>query len=91
MEKVEEFEQLARTLIGDGKSPNIFFVSEQGCVFLVTTNFEAAYMAWRKVDYHKESALEDRKTGVIASREPEEDGSKRLITIDDSYLFKYHE
>ena len=33
---------------------------------------------------NQESMLEDRRIGVICSREPENEGSKKLITIDSS-------
>ncbi len=54
---------LARTHVGDGKKPNLFFVSSEADVVLVTTNFVVAYDYWRALSRalnRKESCLEDR-------------------------------
>jgi hypothetical protein len=33
--------------------------------------------------------LEDRKTGTIASRTPDEERDNAMYTVDDTYTFKY--
>jgi hypothetical protein len=82
--KVEEVEAIARKVVGDGKSPNLFFVSQEGVILTVTRDFELAYQQWRALPRNVETALEDRKNGVIADTGPVEEGSKRLVTTDDS-------
>jgi hypothetical protein len=75
-------------MVGDGGKPNVYFVTHKGHVTTVTVNFEAAYQAWKDViSMTEESALEDRRTGVLASVEPESDrpGSRlRLHNISRS-------
>lgn len=85
--KIEACEALARNMVGDGKSPNLFFVSIGGTNVMITRDFNAAYHAWRAIPRHIESALEDRKWGTVCSNEPEEDGSSKLVVTDDSRSF----
>ena len=83
-------DNLAREMVGDGKSPNTFFVTLAGKVVLVTTDWEQAYDAWRRVEKRnqdKESALEDRKWGTICDRSPINEGSTPLFTRDDFSQF----
>lgn len=86
--KIEALENLARDMVGDGKTPNVFFVSKQpqGLV-LVTRDEEAAYNYWQSLPRNVETSLEDRSFGVIASTEPREEGSTQLVTHDDYYAF----
>lgn len=89
--KIEALQKLASELVGDGKSPDLFFVTDEGVTVTVTRSFDTAYQEWQSLSsrYPRiESALENRTFGVIASVEPDEDGSKRLIIIDDSDTFK---
>lgn len=84
--KIEAMEELARTMVGDGKKPNLYFVTRGGTVVNVSRYKRQSYNMWRNLAEqfpNEESALEDRQTGVIASREPEEEGSTRLVTADD--------
>ena len=80
-------------MIGDGKSPNLFFVTENGVTVTITRNYAAAYFEWRNLAWNYpriECALEDRKFGVIASQEPESDTINKLIIRDDSGTFLRH-
>ncbi len=90
-DRLSFLEKLAREMVGDGKNPNLFFVSSEGNIILISRDFDVAYMKWRqhaeRPDH--ESALEDRHTGVIASVEPEsDDPDAKLIVIDDSEMFR---
>lgn len=89
--RVKELETLATEMVGDGKKPNLFFVSEQGNILLVTRIFQAAYDLWYRVSLRVdvECALEDRLTGVIASVEPSEDDPKKLMLLDMSRQFGF--
>ena len=91
--KIPALQSLASDVIGDGKSPNLFFVTDRGVTITVTRNFSSAHAEWTKLANRvprMESALEDRKTGVIASVEPESDApGARLIAFDDSMQFGY--
>ena len=87
MARIEQLEKLASSMVGDGKSPNIFFVGLRGNIIMVTTEFEDAYKKWQSISNQRkdQTALEDRKNGVLASVEPEDDTpGARLIRIDDS-------
>jgi len=89
-QKIEPLEALARDYVGDGKSPNLFFVTDQGTVVLISRDGETAYEAWRVLANRAprlECALEDRKTGVLASVEPTEDGGVHLSRYDDYHRF----
>lgn len=92
--KIKPLQALATDMVGDGKNPNLFFVTEQGITVTVTRDFEMAYRQWETLAHtypQIESALEDRKWGVITSVEPREQGVGRLIRIDDSRQFrKFH-
>jgi len=46
-QKIEALEQLARDTVGDGKSPNLFFVSIEGVIITVTRSFNVAYAEWK--------------------------------------------
>lgn len=79
-----ELDKLATKLVGDGLSPNLYFVSDGSAVKLVTTDKFAAASAWRKLARRRplrESALEDRHNGVLADVSPEDDepGAKLRI------------
>lgn len=82
--RIELLEGLASQLIGDGQTPNLFFVTIAGNVQLITREFDTAYDYWRFLPRNIETTLEDRLTGVICSTEPIEDGSTKLVTYDDS-------
>lgn len=87
--RMEQLEALARDMVGDGGKPDVFFVSVEGGIVMVTLDFEAAYHAWREYSAPKnrETALENRSMGTIASVDPIEEGSPRLMLIDDSEMF----
>jgi hypothetical protein len=87
--RIKKLEELASEVIGDGLSPNLYFVTEEGRgVILVSRDFDAAYDCWRFLPRSIETTLEDRKFGVICSTQPEEEGSKKLRTYDDSRMVK---
>ena len=88
--RITEMEALARDMVGDGKMPNVYFVSEfskgkdgPGLV-MISRDLNAAYTFWQSLPRTFETTLEDRLTGVLASTEPIEDGSKILRTWDDT-------
>jgi len=84
MKRIESLENIARETVGDGKSPNLFFVSVEGNIGMITQDFLAAYRYWRDLPRNIETALEDRKTGTICDTTPIEDGSAILRTYDDA-------
>ncbi len=92
--KIKTLEKFASEVIGDDKSPELFFVSKQPIgIVMITRSFQAAYRYWREITNESpsvETCLEDRKFGVIASREPDGEHSKRLVIRDDSDLFARH-
>lgn len=86
--KVKALERYASEKVGDGKSPNLYFVSEQGMgVVLVTRFFDVAYDYWTKLSRVKFTSLEDRWFGVICSTHKAPKGPFRFETTDDSNLF----
>jgi len=83
----EKFEDMAREMVGDGGSPNVFFVSDEHGIFLITTDFDTAHEVWTRLPTTRESSLEDRKTGTIASTEPGGDWpGAPLVSYDDSKM-----
>lgn len=88
----EELEEIARNIIGDGKSPDVFFVSVNGKVKHVSLDFKTAYSLWKDETSAAvcETALENRQYGVIACLEPEYDNkpNSRLVVIDDSETYR---
>ena len=95
--KIKELEQLASNMVCDGKTPNLYFVTNQGVIIMITRNFSRAYNDWYMMasQFPKvECALEDRLWGTICSVEPRADGTSReteLVIWDDSnsFLRKY--
>ena len=85
--KIESLEAMAREMVGDGQSPNLFFVSIEGVIVTVTRDFGLAHRQWQSLSRSQETALEDRKFGVICSTEPQDGNSKKLATWDDSQSF----
>jgi hypothetical protein len=84
-------EELAREMVGDGKSPDLFFVSVGGNIVMIAQDFHQAYYAWQSFSESMEieTALENRQYGVIASVEPEDDEpGSRLVRLDDSEGFR---
>lgn len=92
--KIESLEKLARNMVGDGNSPNLYFVSDCGVCITITRNFSLAYQQWRALADRIpriESALEDRKNGTIADVSPESDDSgAKLIFTDSSRQFGFN-
>lgn len=90
--KIEALELLAREMVGDGKSPGLFFVTDRGVVVTVTRSFDVAYAEWQLLADARplrECALEGRKYGVIADVSPDsDDPGSRLVRCDDSREFR---
>ncbi len=86
----DELNALATKYVGDDQKPDYFFVTDRGNVITITDSFNLAYEQWERLanrDPFQECALENRDFGVIASVEPESDGSSSLIIIDDSRMY----
>jgi hypothetical protein len=77
-------------MIGDGQEPDLFFVTVEGDVVVIAQDFAVAYRAWKGYSQppERETALENRTYGVIASVEPEEEDSSVLVVRDDSSGFR---
>ncbi len=81
---------LACKHVGDGKRPNLFFVSKQGNIQLITISFASAYKEWHQLahSYPKiECSLEDRLWGTICDVSPVSEKDKTLTLNDDSVRF----
>lgn len=81
MNKNNPLDILARDLVGDGRAPNLFFVSLEGRgVITVTEDAHAAHQEWCKLAFgvgHSRRLLpqlEDRLNGTVASVKQDEDG-----------------
>lgn len=85
--KIRELEELATNTVGDGKSPNLFFVSQEGAIITVTRSFATAYNEWKALNPRIVSALEDRLWGVICITDHDEENGNALYRRDDSRLF----
>lgn len=87
--RYELLEEMAREMVGDGKEPDLFFVGLEGNVVSISLNFATAYDEWIRLSRgnRRETVLEDRWFGTIASVEPEDEAGKKLIRIDDSRGF----
>lgn len=79
-----KLDQLAVNLVGDGKAPNLFFVSRlaestddtMSIVITITRDLRVAYAQWDALASRCPSllpSLEDRVHGVLASIERNED------------------
>ncbi len=88
--RFQALERFASATIGDGKSPNLFFVTVEGKVVVITQNLEIAKRSWEGFAGPMDTvtSIEDRKVGVLASVEPEEDDSPRLIRYTNFDLLK---
>lgn len=88
---IPELQKLASELVGDSKTPNLFFVTCEGVVVTVSRDLSTAHRHWRQlaaITPRVECALEDRHTGVLADISPESDApGSRLIKRDDTHLF----
>jgi hypothetical protein len=85
---IPQFEDLARDMVGDGKDPDVFFVSRKGTIELVTSVPQMAYDYWRSLPISVETALENRQWGTICSNEPDsDDPNSRLRLWDDFQYF----
>lgn len=89
--KIEQLNALASEMIGDNGDPNVFFVTLAADVVLITVDFQEAYDKWFALSRRTgiESALEDRKTGVICSMQRDEEINGHMVRIDDSKSFGF--
>lgn len=79
-------DDLAREMVGDCEKPDLFFVREEGTVFLVTDRFAVAYEVWKNLPRTMETSLENRCFGVICSNVQSAEG--KYYWIDDSCVYK---
>lgn len=90
--KISALQQLATAKVGDGKNPNLYFVTDKGVVTTISQDFDVAYKHWKHLSTRiplAESALEDRLTGVLASVEPiSDERGAALVVHDDVGMFK---
>lgn len=73
---VRVLETLARDVIGDAQSPNLYFVTDRGKVQTVTTDYPTARDHYNRLAHRlprMECALEDRGYGCIADVAPSSD------------------
>jgi len=72
---VEELDALPVNMVGDSGTPNVFFVSADGHVMMITLDVVAAYRYWEalSIGNRRPTALEDRQTGVLASVDIDEE------------------
>jgi len=78
-------------MVGDGGSPNVFFVTRQGDVLLISLDFDAAYSFWKSISRNMEyeTGLEDRQYGTLAAVEPRDDADDApLIRYDDTHMLR---
>ncbi len=61
--KIAKLEQMARNKVGDGKSPNLFFVGVGGGIVAVTRKLAEAKAMAHALAGHV--TVEDRKTGLL--------------------------
>lgn len=88
--KIKQLENLAWTMVGDGRSPNLFFVSVQGAVVTITRDFAQArreFFGLFAENRVRELAVEDRQHGCVLTNEQDEENPKRWVLRDDSYGF----
>lgn len=62
---LRELEALARKQVGDGKSPNRFFVGVNGAIVAVTGKLAEAKAMARALKSQGTVTVEDRKVGLI--------------------------
>lgn len=89
MDAFTTLEGIATSCVGDGKTPNLYIVTDRGKVQTVTTDGPTALRHWRKLAARRpltECALEDRIVGCLASVEPADDDDPTLVLIDDSHM-----
>lgn len=84
MTKIPELQELATKLVGDGQSPNLYFVSKEGVNICVTRFFETAYTLWQAISREREceTSLEDRRHGTLADVAPDPERGPGLFRQD---------
>jgi hypothetical protein len=91
-QKIEQLQTLARDMVGDDGKPDLFFVTDQGIVVTISRDFDTAHKHWEELARRSprvECALENRRTGVLASVEPDSDEpGARLEVRDDTHWLR---
>jgi len=92
-ETTEILQTLKAQLVGDGKSPELFFVTREGSVVTITRDFETALHDWQRIANslpRVACALEDRLFGCIASvGGPSQDGGRPTTNEAEMFLQMY--
>ena len=89
MSSIKLLEKLAQTMVGDGKNPNVFFVSIKGAIHLITTDFNVAYDYWRNLARNSRNdhpTLEDRHWGMVCYFGLNHSGN--FVMCDESQTFR---
>ncbi len=84
--RIGALESLASQIVGDRKSPNVFFVTVEGRVVAITQDLEVAKRAWEGFagPMDIETSIEDRLVGTLASITPDpEQEVEGLIRIEN--------
>jgi hypothetical protein len=85
--KINQLEKLAREMVGDGKSPDLFFVSREGVIITITRDFPRAHQEWQNLLWQNcVCQIENRRYGVICQKDKDEE-TGRFFTRDDSAIF----
>jgi hypothetical protein len=91
VQRIQKLEKLVSEMVGDSGKPNLFFVTLEGQCILIARDFSIAHRTWVSISRGqrtKETTLEDRQTGIIASNgiEEMEDGTEKWMYHDDSRM-----
>ena len=89
MARIERLEALARDMVGDGETPDLFFVTDRGNVVCIETSAPKAYRRWKALAARRplrECCLENRTYGTICSVEPQSDEDSAPLEICDGYM-----
>lgn len=75
---------MAAELVGDGKDPNLYFVTRGGKTLMVTIDKDAAYSFWKSITTSSnETQLEDRKNGSLAGQVKDDEKGGKLSRWDE--------
>ena len=83
--KIQHFEEMARKMVGDGKEPNLFFVSVDGRIVAVTSSLQGARgVAGGYSDTHDIWVIEDRQSGIVDESTASRREQDRLATEEEA-------
>ena len=88
--QVKRLKELATEMVGDSGHPDLFFVTIEGNVRMITTEFKLAHDYWRSLPINIETSLTNRRDGFIAYTEPVGEGSRMLVTYDHTLKMGLH-